>query len=90
MMVVQGMTFTPSNTGGEYNHKLTVNEMPSHTHEIQIPTSTNWTGNGGNAFQLNNQTTLRDTYSYIKANGGDQSHNNIQPYIVVYFWRRTA
>ncbi len=21
--------------------------------------------------------------------GGSQSHNNIQPYIVVYFWRRT-
>ena len=84
------MTFTSSNTGGEYNHKLTINEMPSHTHEIQIPTSTNWTGNGGSAFQLNNQTTLRDTYSYIKASGGDQSHNNIQPYIVVYFWRRTA
>ena len=84
------MTFTANNTGGEYKHKLTVNEMPSHKHGIQIPVSTNWTGNGGSAFQLNSQVNTNYIYDYIKDTGGDESHNNIPPYITVFFWRRTA
>ena len=84
------MTFTTNSSGGEYKHKLTVDEMPSHKHDIQMSVSTNWTGNGGNAFQLNNQATANCIYDYIKDTGGDASHNNVQPYITVFFWRRTA
>ena len=32
-------TFTSSSAGGEYSHKLTINEMPSHTHTFSATTS---------------------------------------------------
>ena len=76
------MSFTAANTGGEYKHKLTVHEMPN---VIWHSNSGNQTGglklafNQGSNFGIN---TLATNF--------DQPHNNIQPYIVVYFWRRTA
>lgn len=84
------MSFTPNSNGGEYKHLLTIDEMPSHSHNITLPVSTNWSGNGGQAYQLNNRTTDIITKDYIKTTGNSNSHNNVQPYIVVFFWRRTA
>ena len=86
----QCMSFTLNSNGGEYKHLLTIDEMPSHSHNITLPVSTNWSGNGGEAYQLNNRTTDRITKDYIKTTGNSNSHNNVQPYIVVFFWRRTA
>lgn len=38
--------------------------------------------------------TATTNYGYASVSvgysGGDAYHNNLQPYIVVYFWRRTA
>lgn len=31
---------------------------------------------------------VKDSY-LLDDEGGNQSHNNIQPYFIVYFWRRT-
>ena len=47
----------------------------SHTHSVNVP---NYTGNSGGTVATN-QTT-----------GGGSAHNNIQPSIVVYMWKRTA
>lgn len=57
-------------------------------------------GNLGNASSskkgvANNNDMLTITsgtqWSYsIRTNGGGQPHNNLQPYITVYFWKRTA
>ena len=82
------MSFTTDSHGGEYKHLLTIDEMPSHSHNITLPVSTNWSGNGGSAYQLNNTTTDNITTNYIKTTGNSNSHNNVQPYIVVFFWRR--
>lgn len=94
---------TVEKTGGESAHKLTVSEMPKHLHNLvednsNVGTSKNiadpfnvsgsgWTfGNGGSA-QL--YTTGNMTLS-IDYSGGDSSHNNLQPYITCYMWKRTA
>lgn len=82
---------TAEKTGGEKSHKLTVNEMPSHNHTTNIPVTTVWAGNGGQAYQLSDRKTdyVKAT-DYIASTGGNGSHNNLQPYYVTYIWKRTA
>ena len=83
-------TFTANSIGGEYKHKLTVEEMPSHTHKLQF--------RGGQGSRPNDpygddRPMLQGTSNYgrdVDKAGGDVPHNNVQPYITVYFWKRTA
>lgn len=78
-------------TGGEYEHTLTISEMPSHRHNITMPMSTVWNSNGGAGFQLDSTIEATETYTdKIGFTGGGSSHNNIQPYITVYFWKRIS
>lgn len=84
------MSFTSNNTGGEYKHKLTVAEMPSHGHKLYA--------RGGQTAQTSspfadNKPITQGSNSYgfnVSSTGGDGYHNNLSPYITVYFWRRTA
>ena len=74
-------------TGGEKNHKLSVAEMPSHNHNAYLY--------GGNlasaAGRLLFETGAgQEFYNSIKSTGGDQPHNNLQPYITVYMWKRIS
>ena len=81
------MSFTANNTGGEYKHKLTVDEMPSHNHQYYSPVVQKVvaSSSGSTYGNYNKQYFLGTDYV-----GGDGYHNNVQPYITVYFWRRTA
>lgn len=81
-----GRTFTAGNTGGEYEHTLTVDEMPAHTHHDKALGNQ---GGGGATFNY------PGGYGYYWGNttdpaGGGQPHNNMQPYVVVYMWHRVA
>lgn len=74
-------------TGGEEKHKLTVDEMPSHSHTIKgaaHPNTANFShvalGEAGSRY---NTVSINET-------GGDQPHNNMPPYLAVYIWKRTA
>lgn len=81
---------TVEKTGGEKTHKLTVDEMPEHNHSV------------GRCKKAGTQTAFSTTnsgqYSYpndvgditIENTGGSQPHNNLQPYITCYMWKRTA
>lgn len=91
------MSFTTNSTGGEYKHKLTIDEMPSHKHAVYIQNSTSnpqvnapkWTIALPNSWkQYTSDTKLFGPSSGSVGNG--TSHNNVQPYITVYFWKRTA
>ena len=91
------MSFTTNSTGGEYKHKLTVDEMPKHKHAVYIQNTTSnpqvnapqWTVALPNSWKQYASDTKLFGPSTGNA-GGDASHNNIQPYITVYFWKRTA
>lgn len=76
-------------TGGEKTHTLTVEEMPVHSHMGGVKSA----GSGINEHnQWGNDTTQKDNMgdTYTGNTGGNQAHNNLQPYITCYMWKRTA
>lgn len=86
------MSFTANDTGGEYAHKLTISEMPKHAHKFQGYYNTT-SGSAYSQYILSRDKVSGDPNSVPSSEeyvGGNGSHNNIQPYITVYFWRRTA
>ena len=93
---------TINKTGGEKTHTLTINEMPSHNHNLGGHTFL-WGENVGNvniknanaetgATSQNRLYTYQNQYGWVNTlvNGGSQPHNNLQPYITVYMWKRTS
>jgi hypothetical protein len=79
---------TVEEQGGEKIHTLSVAEMPSHNHwggyytPQAFNTAPNMPGGGHDSIYVTSQG--------VPPQGGDAAHNNLQPYIVVYMWKRTA
>lgn len=63
--------------GGEKTHKLTIAEMPRHSHQSY------WTVGGGGA--SGNRGNLVDGWKETTHTGGDQPHNNMPPYRIIKF-----
>jgi hypothetical protein len=93
---------TVEETGGAKTHTLTEAEMPSHTHvqnahsHVQGVNSATTGGLSGYAPDTSTNTransgySTSDTTAVNQNTGGGGAHNNLQPYIVVYMWKRTA
>lgn len=86
---------TIGQTGGEKIHTLSINEMPVHSHTFlrqrllfDEPVSPNWSSIIGstNSATVDGMKTEPSTYN----SGAGWPHNNLQPYVVVYRWKRTA
>ena len=82
---------TVEKTGGEKEHTLTVNEMPSHSHPLNGSTDyVGIDGTGGTAYgEMRDGNSLRWKIGQ-QSKGEDQPHNNLQPYITCYMWKRIA
>ena len=91
-----GTFATAGATGGSETHTLTVAEMPSHTHTQDAHSHTIPSSASGADFattrpgDYGNTLTTGSTTATNQNTGGGEAHNNLQPYIVVYMWRRTA
>ena len=75
---------TIGETGGAKTHTLTTGEMPAHSHNV----STGDTGPGGGSLVY--RATSGAFPQATSSTGSGEAHNNLQPYIVVYMWKRTA
>lgn len=79
----------PNKTGGTKTHKLTAAEM-AHSHFQTERFDSDYSIGNGHKFTIG-ESVASDT---IKTSGvvdvTSQAHNNLQPYITVYMWRRTA
>lgn len=88
-LLAAGSTYDAGSTGGEREHKLTVNEMPSHRHNIVIAT-----GSVSGTEYFHAEQTQGGSYpiysSPVQPTGGGVAHNNMPPYLAVYVWKRTA
>ena len=82
---------TAEETGGSKTHTLTEAQLPSHRH--QVGSNDSGTGTGGAA---GNMELVRDAGTgngpavNSSFTGSGQAHTIVQPYIVVYMWKRTA
>jgi len=82
---------TLEETGGAKTHTLTVSEIPAHTHNLGSKDST--AGDGGafnEEFIEDPADTTNGPNVTSSSTGGGSAHNNLQPYIVVYMWKRTV
>ena len=71
-------------TGGAETHTLTTAEMPAHTHTYGKSTTTE-------NMSIHDISGLRGAATAnTGSTGGGDAHNNLQPYITVYMWKRTA
>ena len=81
---------------GNISHKLTIDEMPKHQHQ-----TINFTSRDNNKGRWTTTSAKPAAYTWSIRNagsdfdkldfqGGDAAHNNLQPYITAYIWRRTA
>lgn len=90
---------TVNKTGGNKTHTLSSGEIPSHSHRFKrnggftngVMIDTGRTGQWGSAIvQVSGNYTAQPNQVEIEATGGGKGHNNLQPYVCVYIWRRTA
>lgn len=98
------MSFTINNTGGEYKHQLSYYEMPGHSHSeyAMVEGYYDWPSFTPSPYSMlfdwqkgeyrgepRAYNAARVSFNtYTSTEGGSQTHNNVQPYIVTYFWRR--
>ena len=80
-------------TGGSKTHTLTTAELPAHNHSASAAGSGTDAGNGNysnGGAALYNSTPYTWNNITIGNTGSGTAHNNLQPYVVVYMWERTA
>lgn len=95
--ITGGWNAVLGSTGGQDYHKLTINEIPLHDHNLirqqwysadQVHSSASYS-----IFSWKTEEGGSTSSSYngkVEATGGDNAHNNMPPYLAVYMWKRVS
>lgn len=94
---------TVEKTGGEITHTLDEGEIPEHNHAISADELQGLGLVWVNSNEMEVSSTQGQPHEYMwsepentqitcntNATGGGLPHNNLQPYITCYYWKRTA
>lgn len=88
-LLAAGDSYAAGGTGGEANHTLTVEEIPSHNHDlghnVMYVNTNHLTGSGSIAHFY-----ATDAIRYTAYTGGSAAHNNMPPYLTVHIWKRVS
>ena len=76
----------PNKSGGAKTVTLTKDQIPAHTHSVNNQSTTTYMVPQGNYYGLITNSTNGSTGSA----GGGKAHNNMQPYMTLYMWKRTS
>ena len=91
-LLAAGDTYSAGLTGGESEHTLTIDEMPSHTHAYkrhEFNRTDTDPDTGEDVYGANNKT-LGARMGSTEATGNGQAHNNMPPYLTVFVWKRVS
>lgn len=76
-------------TGGEKTHTLVVSELPQHTHDNYAKRTNITINNSGNTHVTCHSSNSGATVgNNIGSTGEGVAHNNLQPYITCFIWKR--
>lgn len=86
------LTLTAGENDGEYEHTLTVDEIPSHSHREANSTVVYSEGASGKIATSgsSNISLNTDVGVYTHSIGGGLSHNNMPPTFAIYLWKRLS
>lgn len=80
---------TAEKTGGEKTHTLVVSELPQHTHANYAKRTNITINNSGNTHVTCHKSNSGATVgNNIGSTGEGIAHNNLQPYVTCFIWKR--
>ncbi len=97
-LLAAGDLYEGGTTGGEAEHTLNTDEIPSHMHgtkkdsggSVGFWKSTATSGSGWAVLSGGDKASGAENDLVTKATGGGKAHNNMPPYLAVYMWERVA